>query len=566
MLHVKLSRPRLFFLIGLITLAFVLVMVRLVYLYHWRRDYYLSFLEKNRSATQILYAQRGQILDTKGKVFANNEPLYEVGIDPQMTNIKDFQKLGELAKHLHIPVGRAQAAFDQKTAGDKVLRWHKLAEDVSPENYEKIKNLHIRGVYSNPNFRRSYPCAKSAAHVLGYINKEGTPVMGVERALDFYLKGQDGWREIECDGRRTELPQYRRREVAPTFGKNIVLSIDSVIQDIVEEELNIIQRDCLPQSASIIVSEARTGFILALANSPSFDPNTFFQTPIDSHRNRCITDVYEPASVFKILTLSAIINENIVPLNTVVDCSLTSVTHNGKTYSLPKDWRDLEKLTLPEVFYFSSNRGVAQLSLFVGRDRLYRYAKAFGFGEKTGFQLDFEVEGMLPHPSKWDDLTVTRFPIGHGNAATAMQVHYAMSVLANNGVLLYPQIVRRIENSDGAIEMSFSPREKRRAILESTAKTAASMLDRTDPNLRLEGVRVCGKTSTSQKIIDGRYSHTQHISAFSGFFPLEDPKIVVTVVVDSPKVKGVAYGIRIAGPSFQRIGNQLTRYLKIDAK
>ena len=558
---------------------------RLVWLHWLERDTYISFLDKARKQTTVELARRGDILDVRGNRLATSRNLIELGADPQDLRKEDEHKWPELARLLGLPnyqlepLLRRRFATPQEAgeagvdaaAQGRPVRWVKLSEEVEESAYERIQALGIKGIYGVRHYRRVYPGGQLAAHILGYINKEDSPVTGIERHMDFYLRGQAGWRESERDGRRRELAQFRSREIPATDGYDVVLTLDMFVQHIVEQEIEAIAKKFQPESATIIVSDPTTGAILALANWPTFDLNHFNTAPLASQRNIAVTDVYEPGSTFKIVASSAALNEGLVTPQTVFDCSLTSLDYAGKPRSLPGDSHPYGRLTVAEIVGKSSNRGAAHLGVRLGANRLHDYARAFGFGTETGYPLGGEVSGVLHPVDRWDGLTITRLPMGHSVSATPMQVHSAMGVVASGGVLVRPWIIREIRDNLGRQVAAYEPLPRRRVITRQTATTMAGLLveaassEGTGKAAAIEGYQVAGKTGTTQKIIDGKYSKSHHIGSFVGFFPAHRPQVQITVVVNDGHLPtgGLAYGGTVAAPSFKRIGEQLIPYLGI---
>lgn len=558
---------------------------RLVWLHWLERESYTAFLEKARKQTIVELARRGDILDVRGNRLATSRNLIELGADPQDLRTEDEAKWPELARLLNLAPGQLEpllrrrfaAASDAPAEGvdsaaqGRPVRWVKLSEEVEESAYERILQLGIKGVYGIRHYRRVYPGGQLAAHLLGYINKEQTPVTGVERHLDFYLRGQSGWRESERDGHRRELAQFRSREIPATDGYDVVLTIDMFVQHIVEEELAAIAKKYQPESATIIVGDPATGAILALANWPTFDLNRFNTAPLAAQRNIAITDVYEPGSTFKIVASSGALNERLVTPQTEFDCDVASIEYQGKPRSLPRDTHRYGNLSVAGIVGKSSNKGAAHLGVLLGGQRLYEYARAFGFGAATGYPLGGEVPGVLHPVAKWDGLTITRLPMGHSISATPLQVHCAMGVIAGGGVLSRPWIIREIRDNTGRTVAPCEPMPRRRVVSRETAETMARLLveaasaEGTGKAGAIDGYQVAGKTGTTQKIIDGRYSSSHHIGSFVGFFPANRPQIQITVVVNDGRLPsgGLAYGGTVAAPSFKRIGEQLIPYLGI---
>ncbi len=558
---------------------------RLVCLHWLERESYTAFLEKARKQTIVEMARRGDILDVRGNRLATSRNLIELGADPQDLRPEDEAKWPELARLLNLPMaqmepllrrrfaapGEAASAEVDAAAQGRPVRWVKLSEEVEESTYDSIQKLGVKGVYGVRHYRRVYPGGQLAAHLLGYINKEQTPVTGVERHLDFYLRGQSGWRESERDGHRRELAQFRSREIPATDGYDVVLNIDMFVQHIVEEELETIAQKYRPQSATIIVGDPATGAILALGNWPTFDLNHFNTAPLAAQRNIAITDVYEPGSTFKIVASSGALNEHLVTPESVFDCSVATIDYLGKPRSLPREAHHFGRLTVAEIVGKSSNKGAAHLGVLLGGQRLYEYARAFGFGAETGYPFGGEVDGVLHPVEKWDGLTITRMPMGHSISATPLQVHCAMGVVAGGGVLTRPWLVREIRDNTGRTVAPYEPMPRRRVISRETAETMARLLveaasaEGTGKAAAIDGYMVAGKTGTTQKIIDGRYSTSHHIGSFVGFFPANHPQIQITVVVNDGRLPtgGIAYGGTVAAPSFKRIGEQLIPYLGI---
>ena len=389
-----------------VAFAFCVLIGRLVQLHVIDRSELLAYVEKSRKMVQLVEARRGNIVDRQGNLLATTHTTINLGVDPQSVREADLAKLPELAALIEQPLEKVETAFQRKSrpAGNgrevRLIRWASLAKGLSEDVYETVMALEIRGLYGNRNFRRTYPGGRLAAHVLGYVNMEETPVSGIERSFDYYLRGQDGWRETERDGRRREVARFREREVAPTNGLNVELSIDQMVQHIVEHEIDRLVADYDPDSVSIIVSEPATGYLLAMANYPTFNLNEYFDTakhPLENQRNRALTDIIEPGSTFKIVPAAAALNEGIARSNDVFQTGLAKVEYKGRNLRLPKDHgRGYEKLTLHGIVMKSSNRGAAHLGMLLGEDRLRAYASAFGFGQKSGIDLSGEVSGHPP--------------------------------------------------------------------------------------------------------------------------------------------------------------------------
>ncbi|MDB2357886.1 penicillin-binding protein 2 [Opitutales bacterium] len=562
-----------------VAFAFCVLIGRLFYLHVWEQEALLEHVESNRKMVQIVEARRGNIVDNRGNLLATTHTTIDLGVDPQSARETDQEKFTELANLIDQPLEKVIRAIETKTRRGSdhaqavsLIKWAYLAKGLDEDTYDKVRELGIKGVYGNRKYSRTYPSGKLAAHVLGYVNHEETPVTGVERFFDYYLRGQDGWRETERDGRRRELAQFRAREVAPADGLNVALSVDLMVQHIVEQEVARLAAEYNPESVSVIVSEPSTGAVMAMANYPTYDPNEFYNTkkyPIDSQRNRALTDLIEPGSTFKIVPAAAALNEGIVAPEDIFQTGVERVSYKGRSLKLPSDHHTYDSLSMHDIVVKSSNRGAAHLGLILGENRLHDYAEAFGFGEKTGFDLGGEVSGTLHSVKNWDGLTITRLPMGHAVSATPMQIHGAMSVIANKGVLMEPLIAERVFDAAGNDIVHFSPKAKRRVVSTEVAQTVADMLvdvvgkDGTARKAAIDNYSVAGKTGTTQKIVNGKYSRQHHVASFSGFFPANKPALVITVVVDEPQLKGVGYGGSVSAPAFRNIAEACIAYLGI---
>lgn len=595
------------------------VAARLVDLHVTDRPRFLAMIQKDRRELLPEYACRGEILDCDGRVLATSRPVVVLGFDPTDLRPSDRAKWPELATLLDRPLpvltallttkprpgageppgpglvfnlgGQGAAAADRRAA--RPVQWVRLTDEpISETTYAAVQRLRIRGVYGLTEYRRDYPHGDMAAHLLGFVNRDQQPVTGLERYLNFYLRGDDGWVETEKDGLRRELPQFTSREVRPADGYNVVLSIDSVVQRIVDDELAQIGAEYHPLRATIIVSRPRTGFLLGLGSYPTFDPNHYNLLPPDELYRMddvAVDAEYEPGSVFKIVAASGALDQGLVTPDTTFDCTLTSVYYEGMVRKLPRenvgDHFD-RRVTVGQILARSSNRGAVQLAMLLGDWRFYNYARAFGFGRRTGFPVGGEIDGSLSSPLVWrhDATAITHIPMGQGVAVTVMQMHQAMSVIASGGLLLRPQIIREIDRPDGEPVFRYGPSVVRRVIKPETARVMAGLLWRvpntgdgdllggdrggTAPQAAIPGFDVAGKTGTSNKPLPhGRgYSKHDHVASFIGFLPAYDPQLAISVVIDDADAHvpgGVAYGATVAAPVFKDIALKLIPYLNI---
>ncbi|MDR2200660.1 MAG: penicillin-binding protein 2 [Puniceicoccales bacterium] len=538
---------------------------RVLLLCHFDRDYYKNFVNSARATKQTQRAIRGQIRDRNGFVLAITTMKIDIGVDPYTTDLqKNRDKIDQLAVLLGKTSEEIMEYFRRETfirQGKKQqLRWKKIATIEDNDLYARIMALDIKGVYGSRKNERIYPNNELASHVIGFVNKEGIAVSGVERFMDEFLRGQDGCLESERDGKRKEVALFRKTVIGTKNGAYVDLTIDLRVQTTVENALARTMAELKAKSGSVIVSDPTTGEILALCNAPTFDCNAYYRSEISHLRNRAITDFYEPGSVFKIVPFSIALQRGLFSLEQRFDCNQATFSYHGKTYNLPKDYTQFGQLSAVDVLRKSSNRGAAQIAILLGERGLYHAARAFGFGSRTGYGFDGEVAGILPPVERWDSLTITRLPMGHAIGATPLQVHQAMGVIGSGGYLLEPKVIGRICDENGETIIRAEPHIIRRVLNLDVAKKMREILSHPgNATSSIEGVKLAYKTGTSQKIIGKKYSSEHHISSCSGFFPAEEPRFLVTVVLDDPKMAngGVAYGIRAAYPLLAEIARTI---------
>ncbi len=563
----------------LFSAAFVAIAARLFVLHVCESQKSIDALEDQRQTTTLISAKRGNITDARGNLLAVSRPVIKLGVDPKVLELDDpkvKEKLETASLILKMPLSELlekckPETFEVETENGMVLkerRW-RLIDTVEEDVFEKIAALNIYGFKGEKKYVRTYPSQGLAAHAIGFVNAEGTSVSGVERMCEYYLKGQDGWIQTEKDARRREIAQFRMREVPAVDGMNVELSIDIILQEVAQREIQRIVEEFNPNKATIIISDPATGFICAMASYPSFDPNNYNKYPVENLRNYAISDRLEPGSTFKIVPISAALNENIVTQDDTFDCSQSTANFRGRILKLPGESHKMGILSVRQIAEQSSNRGAAHLGMLLGEKKLYEYAKLFGFGERTHIGLAGEVDGTLHNPKRWDGLTITRMPMGHAIDATPLQIHCAMSVLANQGVYMKPQLVKRVYSADGKSEILFAPKKLRQVISPKVAEEMCDILSGvaskvgTARRAAVEGFKVAGKTGTAKKIVNGKYSSLHYASSFTGIFPADRPRLVITIVVDEPHSKISRYGGAVGGPAFANIARQAAAYLGI---
>ncbi len=545
---------------------------RLVHLQVTQHDEYAARAAEKHVNRQTIFARRGVIQDVHGESLAQNEPVRTVVADA--TLIKDRDELAAvLAPVLGLP--RAQIAeklgrevFSQSQKKNVPAPYIVLKKEV-PENVvsdlaASLAERKMRGIFFEQESTRVYPNGQMLCHVLGFVNGENIGVDGVERTMEQFLRGHDGFRYTERDRTGKEIVPYRGQEKEARNGCNVRLTIDMGLQNIVEQELDAAIKQFRPKSATVILMQPRTGEILALANRPNFNLNVQDKVPLDHRRNRALSDMVEPGSTFKIVTTAAALTERVVRPTTLINCE------NGFMASAKlRDHHPYSDLSVNDILVKSSNIGVAKLAIQLGDQKFYEYVRRFGFGERTAINLPGEISGVVHPPHRWSKISITRMPMGHEVGATPLQVVTAMCAIANGGLLMMPQIVSEITDDQGRSVTQFPPQEVRRvASKEATDAVGSALQEVVGPKgtaalARVAGFKIAGKTGTAQKLdADGRYGHDRYVVSFVGYMPAENPAFVGLILLDEAQAKpGQNYGGLVAAPVFSRIGEKAARYL-----
>ena len=381
-------------------------------------------------------------------------------------------------------------------------------------------------------------------------------VEGIERSMENYLRGIDGFRHIERDRTGREIMIYRGQEQAPRHGMNVQLTIDMGMQAILEAELDNAFKELKPDNATGVIVDPKTGEILAMTSRPTFDLNQINTAKHDQMKNRAIFDMVEPGSTFKIVVASAALTERVISPKTLIYCENGAFSYGGR---ILRDHHGYGQMNVHDILMKSSNIGSAKMALMMGDQKFYEYVRRFGFGERTGVALPGEISGLVHPPARWDRLTITRMPMGQSVAVTPLQMVMGMSVIANGGKLMRPQIVKSIQDKDGREILSMKPEVVREVIPPETARFVSEALTEvvsergTAALARVSGFAVAGKTGTAQKVDSkGGYAAGKYVVSFVGYIPAEDPRFVCLILIDDAKLSsGLNYGGLVAAPSFR---------------
>lgn len=532
--------------------------LRLFYLQFFRGAKLVSIAQQQHNLFIEIEPRRGTIFDALGRPQAANIAVDSLYACPNA--IADSAK-EEISYRLASILQLSQTYLMERLSRKKSFVW--LARKISPDKSEAIKKLNIKGIDFMRETKRCYPNSYLASHIIGFAGLDNVGLEGIERQFDRYLKGEPGWMVALRDARQRKLNLFER-VVLPKDGYDLVLTIDEVIQYIVEKELERACRVHQARGGSVVVMNPHTGAILALANFPTYDLNAYAESHEEQRRNRAICDLFEPGSVFKIVTASAALEQKKVNEEEKFFCENGSYRIANHTLHdhTPHGW-----LTFKQVIEQSSNIGTAKIAQRLGADVVYNYSRLFGFGSKTGIDLPGEISGMLKEPKYWSKTSIGAIPIGQEIGVTVLQLARAISVIANGGKLVRPFVVKEIRDKFGQTIKEFSGEHIREVISSDTARRMAKILQGvvesgTGKLARIPGYSAAGKTGTAQKVEpSGVYSHTRFVASFIGFAPVDNPVLAVAVSIDEPKP--YHFGGVVAAPVFKNVCQEALRYLKV---
>lgn len=600
----QLQYRRLLLLGSLLSGAFALLACRLVDVQVIRHEELRAKAQHVREFR--LAPRRGDILDANHHLLATSVFVKTVCADPTLVGIRQAEVARAIAPLLQLDEREVYLKLLPQTIvnakGEPVRdKYIVLKNKVSVETWEQVRSamtnlsfgvdekeltrkqktffseLRANAIFADrvDEQVRNYPNQTLAAHVLGFMAMDGqtnSPTFGqmagadgVERYMQEKLAGTAGSRVTETDARSREVVSLRRQEIAARDGYNVLLTIDSVLQHQLEDVLAEGMQKHTPLNISGIVVRPQTGEILAMATLPNFDPGDLKGDPA-ARRNRVVTDVMEPGSTFKIVAVSGALNDRTVTLSDIFVCDSPfefagrSLKDHGKSYG---------PLSVESILMKSSNIGAAKIGIRLGSRRLYEYMCEYGFGARTGIPLPFESPGISHRPEKWSKVSIAQIPMGQGVSVTRLQMVMAMSAIANNGRLMRPFLVNRLEDRDRNVIAQYQPEMVRQVVSEATAKQMVKALktvvtkEGTAEKAALDDYTVAGKTGTAQKTIEGvlGYSYDKYISSFIGFFPADKPELCISIVLDEPK-QGHLGGLT-AAPVFHDFATAAANYLNI---
>lgn len=534
------------------------IAARLVYLQAIDDDRYRERAQQQQQTRFETAALRGQVVDRTGRELARTVSVSSFFADPH-----EVENVAETARTVAAALGldRGQLAEKLQTAKANKKRFVWLARKVEPEKSEDLRALNVKGVHETNEPKRFYPNGTLASHIVGFVGSDDEGLGGVERFYNASLAGEVADGQVKRDAKRHS---FDSTIVEAKPGQSVVLTIDNVVQYRTEQVLEEAVARARAKSGTAVAIDPRTGEILALANAPTFDPNEAASLPAERLRNDALQNIYEPGSTFKIVAYAAALEEGLVSPDEKIDCQMGAIDVRGR---IVHDHTAFGTLTLTEALAKSSNVAAIKLGLRVGDEKMYEYIRRFGFGARTGVELPGETGGILRPLARWQPGSMGSIAIGQEIGITPVQIAAAFGAIANDGVRIQPHLVREVRDARGATIKRVAP-EAHRVVSTETAARLRGMLESVTVNgtaklARINGYSAAGKTGTAQKIDPNTktYSLTKHVASFVGFAPIENPAVVIAVVIDEPS--GAYHGGDVAAPIFSRIAESILPYLDV---
>ncbi|HXG56720.1 MAG TPA: penicillin-binding protein [Vicinamibacterales bacterium] len=531
---------------------------RLVYLQVISHGRMMTLANRQQLKTVTPPAKRGEILDRNGRVLAYSVDAETVGADPtEVVNPETTAQ--QICSALDECDGVKLKYLAGRLRRDK--HFVNLERQVSPDAARRIRTLALPGIALYKESRRYYPKRELAAHVLGYVGMDNIGLAGLESAYDARIRGREGRMLLQTDARQHALAV--REERPATAGDSLELTIDQYLQHIAERELRAGVDEHNAAGGTAVIMQPQTGEILALANYPTFNPNAFKAAHETTRKNRAIQDIYEPGSTFKLVTASAALEEGLLQPTDMIDCAPGFITFPGRVI---RDVHAYGALSFEDVIVKSSNVGAIKAGLKIGPERLGLYINRFGFGHRLSPDFVGESPGIVWNPARLDSSALASISMGYQIGVTPLQMAAAVSSVANGGNLIEPRVVRAFIRN-GRRE-PVAAKSLRRTVSPATAATMTQIMEAvvdrgTATAAKINGYTIAGKTGTSAKLVNGRYSKSEYNTSFVGFIPSRKPALTIIVVIDSPHGRVTAYGGTVAAPVFQRIADAALRHMGI---
>jgi len=539
---------------------FVILFAQAVKLAAFEKDKLQKESRQRQHRALDLFPYRGKILDRNGALLAESTPVYSIMADAALVNFKDtdtiveaklIKKKKRLANLLKLSIKDLN-----KNLKNRNKRNFPLRKNIAPDIKMKIMALNISGISSNKVYKRFYPENGPVAHVVGFTGSDGVGQEGIEMLMNKNLAGEKGRIINRIDKNRRVVGEVQQIKL-PKDGEDIKLTIDLRLQNEAYNALRKAVEKHEAVSGSAVLLDAKTGEVLAMTNYPSFNPNGYNKVG-DFIKNRAVTDVFEPGSTMKPISLAAALERKVVTVNTLIDTGKGTYKYEGKFI---RDTHPHGEIAVKEVIKVSSNIGSAKISEKVSSNNLAAMYRKFGYGIKTGINFPGEVSGSVRKHTKWNKIDHSRASYGYGMNSTLIQTAQAYTVFANEGKLKPISLIKGDEPKISKRVLSPKTTKDMLLVLESVTDDDGG----TAPKAKVYGYRVAGKTGTTRKYIDGEYVKNKYIGTFVGLGPVSNPRFVMAIMIDEPLVEKGYSGGRLAGPVFSRVMSKAFEWYSIDA-
>ncbi len=578
----KMNRSRLRATFIIVSLVFLGLMVRLSFIQIIHNDFYKQKAEIVQKKEIPITAKRGDILDRNGAKLAFSVTTFTVYARLEKVKPEKLEAAAQaLSKILELP--EEEVKQDLLNSSTKLVT---LAKGLPKSKADLIKNKRLSGVWVTEGNKRVYPYNNFAAQTLGFVSNDGEGLSGLEFQLNKELAGKDGKLITHTDAYGRELPIGEEKMVKPVEGYNVQLTLDEIIQHFTEKAVDKGIRDFQPKKIMAIVMDPNNGEVLAMVTKPDFNPNmprdlsqmidptTLSNMKAEDKsamlnrlwRNPVISDNYEPGSTLKILTTAMGLEEKVINVNSTFYCKGYEIVSGVKIYCWSRR-NPHGNQTLVQALENSCNPAFIKIAGMVGKEKFHSYVEKFGLKDKTGINLPSEAKTLMQSVKSTGPVELATMGFGHGISTTPLHVATAISAIGNGGNRVEPHIVKSYQDANGKIIQSFEKKIINRVISEQTAQIMKNMMEQVVLNgsgklAYIPGIRVGGKTGTTEKIVNGTYSRDKSYASFVGIAPIDNPKIVVLVVVDEPREN--SFGSKVAAPIAHDILSDTLRYLKVE--
>lgn len=539
------------------TIFFIVLIFNLFDIQISKHKDYDYFAKNQQLLTKTVKAERGFILDRNGDLLAydRNDISFYADVPLLKKSLRNYNAVIDTFASVFHKSRKFYTALMNKSR--KVC----LEEKVPRNKALSLTDFVVDGLYWEEDPTRVYSYEDFASHVLGYVGEGYTGIEGIEKSYNKVLTGTDGRMLVERDVKGRMITITEDASIKPIHGNSVVITIDKLYQKVLEEELAAGLNEFQSRSASGIIMDPFSGEILAFASMPDFNPNAYWKFSDDVRRNRILTDTYEPGSTFKALTLSVVLDQNLCNLDENI------FTENGDYVYKNVHIRDTHKhgqLSVREVFEQSSNIGMVKLIQRTTNNTLYKYLRNFGLGNYTSIDLPGEAKGKLKKPDQFSKYTMPFMSFGYQVSVTPLQLVTAYAALINGGFLFQPHLLKHLQTRNGEVIKQYDSKFLRNVVSRETSEMMKNLFvgvveNGTAKTAKIDDCAIGGKTGTSQQLVDNKYSKQNYNSSFIGFYPVEKPKVLCLILMDSPQIG--RYGGLAAAPVFKKV---LTRIIETD--